>query len=70
MKLEVGEKSNLVLSEFYFPIIIENFAKAHISCADNGFEITYEGKFIELKEGEIIVTDLREKLIDNVLKRN
>ena len=67
MRIEKDDKENLTLSEFYFPIKIENDTHGFISCRDDGFEIKYGNNFIELKGDEVIVTDNREKNINDLL---
>ena len=57
MKLSVNEHGTIVLEEVYNAIKLtsndgENLI---ISMRDSGFEIVYENKFYELKEGKLIL---------------
>lgn len=55
MKLVVNEHSVIELTEVFSPIqlITADGEKLTVMMRDSGFEVCYEGKFYELKQGKI-----------------
>jgi len=61
MNIEVNDKGIIELREVFggITLITKDGEKLHIAMRDSGFEINYEGAYMELKMGKLISLELQ-----------